>query len=71
MREDFRQHADLEIPVGAVDARELADAVGIVDDVAHVRQPLVRSRAGFGDVGVQHASGLSLTRAYALTHCGA
>ena len=58
MREDFRQHADLEIPVGAVDARELADAVGIVDDVAHVRQPLVRSGAGLGDIGVQHASSL-------------
>ena len=47
MRENLRQHADLEVPVGAVDARELADAVGIVDDVAHVRQPLVRSGAGF------------------------
>ncbi len=47
MREDFRQHADLEVPVGAVDARELADAIGIVDDVAHVGLPLVRSGRGF------------------------
>ena len=63
MREDFRQHADLEVPVGAVDARELADAVGIVDDVAHVRQPLVRAGPGLGDVGVQHASVSRFARA--------
>jgi len=55
MREDFRQHTDLDIPVGAVDARKLADTVGILDDIAHVRQPFVRRRPGFGDVRVQHA----------------
>ena len=51
----MRHHAiDLEIPVGAVDARELADPLGIVDDVAHVRLPLVRASGRRARVGIEH-----------------
>ena len=43
MGKDFRQHADLQVPVGAVDAGELANRLRIIDNVADVGLFLVCS----------------------------
>jgi len=59
MCENLGQHANFEIPVGAVDAGELADAVGIIDDVADVGLALVRTVARSARFRVQHAVRLS------------
>jgi hypothetical protein len=56
MSEDFRQYADLEIPVGTVDAGELAYASGMVDDIAHIRLSRVRAGGGCAQIGIQHAA---------------
>ena len=50
-----RQHADLEIPIGAVDAGDLADADGMVDDVTHIRLSLVRAGRSGAQCGIEHA----------------
>src|SRR5262245_61177909 len=71
MCKNLGEDSNLHIPVSAVDARKLADAVGIGDDVARVGLMLVRAGTGLDNIGIQHVlvsafGGLNVSASYGL-----